>query len=246
MTTDLEKIANQNRIKRTAPSATRYAGSKGEIAANIEKLLAEARNQNAQAQFNEYTAAERKIELAQSMRVEEYNLASLKNQRIYNFFDAVGDMTVAPAMATLDLLANKKTAPIEIRIQSPGGNVVAGMSLFDHIQSIRRRGIHVTTVAYGMAASMGGILLQAGDTRIMCRESFLLIHEISTAAVGKVGEMDDELKLVHKMCDRVVDIFVERSAGKISKASFKREWARKDWWLDALEALKYGFIDEVR
>jgi ATP-dependent Clp protease protease subunit len=134
--------------------------------------------------------------------------------------------------------------PIEIRFNSPGGSVIDGMAFWDFLMSLKRDGHHLTTVAIGYAASMAGILLQAGDTRVMYAESWLMIHEVSFGARGKIGDIEDTVEWVKKIQARVIDIFAERS--RLSKAQIKRNWARKDWWLDARESLRDGFIDEIR
>jgi ATP-dependent protease ClpP protease subunit len=78
----------------------------------------------------------------------------------------------------------------------------------------------------------------------MGHESYILIHEVSFGAGGKIGEVEDEVAFVKKIQSRVLDIFASRS--KLSKATIARKWRRKDWWLDSTEALKAGFVDELR
>jgi len=93
---------------------------------------------------------------------------------------------------------------------------------------------------------MAAILLQAASWRVIGRESWLLVHEVSADSSGKVGEMEDTVKMLEKMCARVADIFVERAEGKIDLETFTDSWGRKDWWMDSEEALRLGFVDEVR
>ena len=73
------------------------------------------------------------------------------------------------------------------------------MDLFDYIQELRRDGHYVTTSARGMAASMAGILLQAGGHRVMGREAQVLIREVSSFAIRKVGEIEDEVTLLKSL-----------------------------------------------
>jgi ATP-dependent protease ClpP protease subunit len=89
----------------------------------------------------------------------------------------------------------------------------------------------------------------------MGREARVLIHEVSTAAIGKIGEIEDQVTLVHGMQDRVLSIFADRAAQAgvngtasepITKARLKRGWSRTDWWLDSDECLRLGIVDEVR
>ncbi len=124
------------------------------------------------------------------------------------------------------------------------------MALFDCIQELRRKGHFITTRALGMAASMAGILLQAGDKRVISREAYLLIHEISAGAVGKIGEMEDDMIFLNKIQGRILDIFATRcqatkAPNKLTRQRLANGWKRKDWWLDSAECLKYGLVDEV-
>jgi ATP-dependent Clp protease protease subunit len=129
-------------------------------------------------------------------------------------------------------------------INSGGGSVFAGLALFDYIQLIRGAGCQVTTTAVGMAASMAGILLQAGTTRVMSEHAYLMIHEASTATWGKISELRDEVELIDKLEERMLAILAERST--LSAKQIKAKCARRDWWIDSKEALKLGFIDVVR
>jgi ATP-dependent protease ClpP protease subunit len=93
---------------------------------------------------------------------------------------------------------------------------------------------------------MAGILLQSGDHRWIGRQSYLMIHEISAGAGGKIGELKDSVEFFDAICKRVVSIFVDRSEGKCTKARFVKGWTRTDWWLMSEDAHKLGFVDEIR
>jgi len=95
-----------------------------------------------------------------------------------------------------------------------------------------------------MAASMAGILLQAGTVRVMANESWLLIHQVQFGAIGSFGEVEDRTEWVRRGQDRGVDLFCERASG-ISKRTFKKKWERKDWWLTSDESIEYGIADRV-
>ena len=138
--------------------------------------------------------------------------------------------------------------PIDIVFNSPGGDVIAGMALFDFIKFLRSKGHFITTIALGMAASMAGILLQAGDKRVMGREAWLLIHQGGFSVEGTYGEMIDTMKWVSKIQDRILDIFATRTTevGGMTRATIKSHWQRKDWWIDSDSALKWGLIDAIQ
>ena len=133
---------------------------------------------------------------------------------------------------------------IEIIFSSPGGSIIDGFELFDFLQDLRNKGHKVTTGSLGMAASMAGILLQAGDVRWIGHQSWMMIHRAAFGAIGKTYEVEDEVRLVKRIEERILDIFTSRS--ELTKVKIKRSWARKDWWIDADEAVKLGLVDEIR
>lgn len=135
-------------------------------------------------------------------------------------------------------------APIEIVFASPGGSVFSGWMLYDTIRFLSRNGHKITTVAQGYAASMAGILLQAGDVRVIGHESYLMLHEVSTMALGKGSEIMDEAKLCERLTRQAALIFAERS--NLTVEQIEDRLSRRDWWLNAQEALDLGFVDEIR
>lgn len=197
-----------------------------------------------------------KINLTREQRKEREELASDKHHFVYSFTDAVNSGSVRGCISQLTQWSrNNPGCDMEIIFNSPGGSVIDGMALFDFIMGLRRQGHHVTTLALGYAASMAGILLQVGDKRTIGREAYILIHEISFGAGGKIGEVEDEVAFVKKIQERVLKIFALRcaeagqagtAAKPFSLSTLKRNWRRKDWWLSSEEALAGGLVDEVR
>ena len=239
-------------------SKTLHPAEVTKLEAETAKALAEADAAKALARKHEADAREAEVQA----RMDEISLEKQEHERkarlagneyhhVYYFNSGVSSSSVNEALRKLtewhrlDEEAGE-LRDIEIIFNSPGGSVIDGMALFDFIQYLRRAGHRVTTGTLGYAASMGGILLQAGDVRWMGKEAYVLIHEISAGTGGKIGEMKDDVKFYEKMCSRVVDIFLDRADGKITKKRFTDSWARTDWWLDSDECLKNGFVDEVR
>lgn len=164
--------------------------------------------------------------------------------RTFSFFAPVSDGSVNRAIYELD--AWSREAPgcdITLLINSPGGSVIDGLALYDFLQELKKRGHHIITKGFGMCASMGGVLLQAGDERVMSPRALLLIHEVSAGAMGTTTQMEDKLKFIERLQSMCLDILADRAT--IKRATIKRNWKRKDWWLSAEEALKKGFIDRI-
>ena len=102
---------------------------------------------------------------------------------------------------------------------------------------------------------MAGILLQAGNVRYMGKEAWILIHEISSIAWGKASAIEDEAAFLKRIQSRIIDIFMNgvnqaiangTASKPLTRKRIEEGWKRKDWWVDADEALKYGLVDEIR
>lgn len=209
------------------------------------KLNAEAEHAEAEAKIARAQAIAAEIGQRDLERKEVDYLAGNKFHKVYAFNDVIGSSSVGACISQLNIWS--RTEPgcgIEVIFNSPGGAVIEGMALYDYLQSLRRAGHKLTTVTFGMAASMAGILLQAGDVRVIGAESYVLIHEISTGAIGKIGEIEDVVEFTKKIQKRVLNIFALRSKKPV--AYFEKHWRRKDWWLDSSECMKLGIVDEVR
>jgi ATP-dependent Clp endopeptidase proteolytic subunit ClpP len=213
--------------------------------AEASRALADLRR--AEAREAELRVAKLDLELAKARRTETAELAKDDNNHVYRF---TGGVSTASVQACVTKLSEwHRTAPgcpITLVISSPGGSVFDGMVLVDFLGTLSAAGHHITTVCAGMAASMGGIILQAGDTRVCGPESWVLIHRVSTTAGGSTYQLEDEVELLKRLEERVIRLFVRKSGGKLTAARIKKNWQRKDWWLSSDEALALGVVDEVR
>ena len=213
--------------------------------AEAEKLRHEAEG----ARLNTLNIA---LQYDENKRMTDNVLAGDSYNHLYRFVTDVNDISAQVCMTTLSRWSRQKPlCDIEIVFNSPGGSITEGFALYDYILSLRKLGHKITTRSIGMAASMAGILLQSGDVRIMGREAWLLIHEASFQTMGKVGEVKDTSEWIDKMCEHVIDIFATRASAATRKdkkacaAFIRKNWNRKDWWISAEEALKYGYVDKV-
>lgn len=220
------------------------------------KFQAEAERARTEAEQFRVALHDAEIDLRQKQRIERELLALDAYNYTYRFSSEVSEGSIKTCIDKLTYW--HRTAPeqpLDLIFNCPGGSVFAGMDLFDYICELRRDGHFITTATRGYAASMGGILLQAGDKRVMGKEAYILIHEVSTWAAGKVGEIEDEYNFLKKISERVVNIFAERArqAGEngtashpITAAQIRKNWNRTDWWIDSADALKLGIVDELR
>ena len=221
------------------------------ITAKMEVAAAKVRNLDAEAELHRSNARSadlfnerEEIMTAKTKRAEKEELAANKFHHVYNFGSVVNDSSVNSCIDQLTKWTRiDGVVDIEIVFNSPGGSIIDGFALFDYIQLLRKKGHHITTTTLGMAASMAGVLLQAGDVRRMGSEAVILIHEAAFGAMGKTGEVEDTLELAKKLQKRIIQIFAARS--KMKAAYIEKRWRRKDWWITSDEALKLGLVDEV-
>lgn len=184
------------------------------------------------------------LELTMLRRRELEGLVDSGHAHVYTFYAGIDADSVQACIAELGLWSRRDPgAPFTIIFNSPGGSVHDGLALFDYVRQLRRLGHHVTTVALGRAASMGAILLQAGDRRVVGANAFVLVHEVSHQTGGKVSEMADNVEFTRRLQGRLLEILSERST--LTAREIQRRWARKEWWLAADEAVGLGFADEI-
>jgi ATP-dependent Clp endopeptidase proteolytic subunit ClpP len=158
--------------------------------------------------------------------------------------DTVDDGLIHSLMHDMTIWsANHPGQPITLLINTPGGVVISGYAFYDFLQELKGRGHHLTTKACGMAASMGSILLQAGDERVITARSWVLIHEVQGLVVGSFSQMEDDMRFNERLQAQALDILGERS--NLSQTQIKNKWKRKDWWLDAPDTVKAGFADRI-
>jgi ATP-dependent Clp protease protease subunit len=208
--------------------------------AEIAKLLAEADNAKAEARYNQLLVE--KLEHEKSLRdAAEYT------HRIYTFDAEVTGRSVQDCMSTLGLWRRQDPSrPIKVIFNSPGGSVFDGLALYDYIVGMRQDGTRVDTEGIGMVASMGGILLQAGEKRTLSPSAWFMIHEVSSFKFGseKISQEEEQLKFKKRLQARCLDILASRS--EFTSDEIKQKAHKTDWWMDSEEARKAGFCDEVK
>jgi ATP-dependent Clp protease, protease subunit len=130
---------------------------------------------------------------------------------------------------------------IVMYINSPGGGVYAGLGIYDTMQYIRPE---VATICTGLAASMGAVLLAAGETgkRSALPHSRIMIHQPLGGSQGQASDMEISLKQIIEVKKDLYEILAKHS-GKSYKQIEKD--SDRDYWMRAEDAKKYGLVDEV-
>ena len=201
-------------------------------------------NRRREREKNELEMIKLRFDLAAADRTEKTAAAEAVEAMVYTFADVVNDETVRKAISTLDAWSRRRPGtPISVQLTSPGGSVLSGLALYDFLLSLRARGHQLTVVALGFAASMGAVLLQAGDVRVMGPNAHFMVHEISSWAHGTTSSMAEDLETTKKLEKRLLNILCERST--FTPAQLARKWKKTDVWWDADEAVSLGFADRI-
>ena len=133
-----------------------------------------------------------------------------------------------------------RSGDLTVHIDSPGGDVWAGISMFNALKKYDGK---VTIVVDSLAASIASVIAMAGDEIIMSEGSMLLIHKPWTMIVGNSDDMRDMADYLEKLADNLVDIYVNRT-GK-SKEEILAMLDGEGTWMSAQEAVEYGFADKA-
>lgn len=143
-------------------------------------------------------------------------------------------------MQMLFLESEDPDADIHLYIDSPGGEVVAGLSIFDTMQYIQPK---VITTVSGMAASMGAFLLAAGDESVAMPNAEIMIHQPSGGAQGQATDMQINMDHMIKTKEKLTK-YLAKFTGKTYDEVY--EACERDNWFDAEEAKAYGLVQSVR
>lgn len=131
--------------------------------------------------------------------------------------------------------------PIKIYIDSYGGYVYQCFGLLS-VMDNSKTPIH--TIVTGAAMSCGFMMAIHGHKRFAMRNATLMYHQVSSGAWGKLKEMEEDIAETQRLQKRIMEMTVKRT--KISLAKLEENFERKkDWFMDADEAMLHGVIDEV-
>jgi ATP-dependent Clp protease protease subunit len=184
------------------------------------------------------------IVIEQSGRGERaYDIYSrLLRERIVFLVGGINDATANLVVAQLLFLESENPdKDIFLYINSPGGSVSAGLSIYDTMQFIKP---DISTLCLGMAASMGSFLLMAGapGKRAALPNSRVMIHQPSGGAQGQAADIEIQAREILKTREQLNRIYAERTGQPVEKIAADME---RDYWMSPSEAKAYGLIDQV-
>lgn len=166
----------------------------------------------------------------------------LLKDRIVFLTGEINDVSADLVVAQMIFLeAEDPDKDIFLYINSPGGSVTAGMTIYDTMQYIK---CDVSTICIGMAASMGAFLLAAGTRgkRKVLPNSEIMIHQPLGGTQGQVTDIEIHAKRYLAIKDKMNKILSERTGQKLEKIKHDVE---RDYFMTAEEALAYGIVDEI-
>ena len=166
----------------------------------------------------------------------------LLKERIIFLVGPVHDAVASVICAQLLYLESENpTKDIALYINSPGGVVSSGLSIYDTMQYIRPE---VSTVCIGQAASMGSLLLAAGaqKKRYCLPNSRIMIHQPSGGFQGQASDIEIHAREILKLRERLNEIYVKHTGQKLKAVENGMD---RDNFMDPEQALEFGIVDEV-
>ncbi len=166
----------------------------------------------------------------------------LLKDRIIMMSGEVNDQVASTIVAQLLFLeAEDPEKDIYFYINSPGGVITSGMSIYDTMNYIKP---DVSTICIGQAASMGAFLLSSGakGKRYSLPNSRIMIHQPSGGAQGQSTDIQIQAQEIQRMKDDLNAILAANTGQKVAKVAADTE---RDNFMSAEDAKKYGMIDEV-
>ena len=184
-----------------------------------------------------YIIEERQLNVAQ-MDV----FSRLMMDRIMFLGTAIDDQVANIIQAQLLFLQSTDSSrDIQMYINSPGGGVYAGLGIYDTMQFVTP---DVATICTGIAASMGAVLLCAGQKgkRSALPHARVMIHQPLGGAQGQASDIEITAREILKLKDELYQIISKHSGQSKEKVT---ENSDRDYWMKAEEAKNYGMVDEV-
>ena len=166
----------------------------------------------------------------------------LLKERIVFLAGPVQDQVATLMVAQLLFLESENPKKeISMYINSPGGIVTSGLSIYDTMQYIR---CPITTVCIGQAASMGSLLLAAGEKgmRHSLPNSRIMVHQGSGGFRGNTPDVEIQVKEMLHLTDRLMHILAKHTGQEYEKIKKDSE---RDYFMSGEEAKAYGLVDEV-
>lgn len=169
-----------------------------------------------------------------------YDLYSrLLKDRIIFLTGEINDSVASIVISELLYLDNLSNEDIYLYINSPGGSITSGMSIYDTMNFIKS---NVITIGIGMTASMAAFLLSSGNIRYALPNTEVMIHQPLGGAQGQATDIKIAAERIIKLKEKLNQILAKNTNQPLEKIYNDTE---RDNFLSANEALEYGLIDKI-
>jgi len=217
----------------------KYATAQGLNSMHVEKVLSQSANTVlASGGYISPTILEER-----QLNVTQMDVFSrLMMDRVIFLGTEVNDYTANVIQAQLLYLDSVDSErDINLYLNTPGGSVYAGLGIYDTMQFVKAR---VATICTGLAASMGAVLLVAGEKgmRAALPHSRVMIHQPLGGIQGQASDIEITAKEILKLKEELYQIISDHSGKAIEQI---RQDADRDHWMTSKEALEYGMIDKL-
>ena len=217
----------------------KFAAAQGLNSMHVEKVLSQSANniQGSYGYISPTILEERQLNVTQ-MDV----FSRLMMDRVIFLGTEINDYTANVIQAQLLYLDSVDSErDINLYLNTPGGSVYAGLGIYDTMQFVKAR---VSTICTGLAASMGAVLLVAGEQgmRAALPHSRVMIHQPLGGIQGQASDIEITAKEILKLKDELYQIISDHSGRPIQQI---RQDADRDHWMTSKEALAYGMIDKL-
>ncbi len=217
----------------------KFASAQGLNSMHVEKVLSQSANTVlASGGYISPTILEER-----QLNVTQMDVFSrLMMDRVIFLGTEVNDYTANVIQAQLLYLDSVDSErDINLYLNTPGGSVYAGLGIYDTMQFVKAK---VATICTGLAASMGAVLLVAGERgmRAALPHSRVMIHQPLGGIQGQASDIEITAKEILKLKDELYQIISDKSGKSMEQI---RQDADRDHWMTSAEALEYGMIDKV-
>lgn len=168
--------------------------------------------------------------------------SKLMQERIIMLDEEITSEFASEVITQLLYLKSVSKDPITIFVNGPGGDIYAGLGIYDMMQSVKNSGIIVRTRGIGFACSMQSLLLTTGTKgeRKVYPSTTIMIHQPTSWTKGTVTDMEIDYKESSRLKEKLYNLYIENGA-----SSEIKELMERDYWMDAKKAIELGLIDEI-
>ena len=169
-------------------------------------------------------------------------------ESIGKMIDEIGRLFGATAVSNgadfgeITNIAENAVDTLEIEINSPGGSVFDGYTIYQEIKSLQDRGVVVNGTITGLAASMASVIAMACDKINIVPHGRMMIHDASNIVRGNAEQLRQSADLLDSISEDIATIYANRTGSPVDQM---RDLMKKETWMNSQECVDGGFVDEI-